>query len=223
MNEQDLDELQTALGYRFKDPSILERALVHASADVEHNERLEFLGDSALGYSVSAALYQRMPRKSVGVLAERKAILVSNRRLAQLAVELGIDRRIRLGGSIVNDRFPPRKIYADALEAVVGAIVIDGGINAVKNFVDEHICPHAYDAIDFERHAKTKLQEWADGAGFASPHYQVVKQETDRVGELWYVKCTIKDLKHSGDGVARTKREAERYAAEAILTKVGGK
>ena len=223
MNEKDLDELQTTLGYHFKDLSVLTRALVHASVDVDHNERLEFLGDGALGYAVNTALYERMPHKSVGTLAERKAFLVSNQRLAQLAVKLGIDRRIRLGGSVANDRFLPRKIYADALEAVVGAIAIDGGIDAVKKFVDEHICPHAFDAVDFERHAKTELQEWADQTGFASPNYEVVKQETDRVGELWYVKCTIKNLSHSGEGVARTKREAERYAAEAILAKVGEK
>lgn len=223
MNEKDLNELQTALGYHFKDLSILERALVHASADVDHNERLEFLGDGALGYAVNVALYERMPRKSVGALAERKAILVSNRRLAQLAVELGIDRRIRLGASVANDRSSPRKIYADALEAVVGAITLDGGIEAAKNFVEQHICPQAHDSIDFERHAKTELQEWADGAGLASPDYEVVNQESDRVGELWYVKCTIKDLTHSGEGVARTKREAERFAAEAMLAKVGEK
>ena len=223
MNDKDLDAFQTALGYRFNDVTSLERALVHASADVEHNERLEFLGDGALGYAVSVALYQRMPHESVGVLAERKATLVSNKRLAQLAVELGIDRLIRLGGSVANDRFQPRKIYADALEAVVGAIAVDGGIDAVRNFVNEHIYPRAYDTVDFERHAKTKLQEWADGEGFGAPDYVVVNQETDRVGELWYVKCTIKDLEHSGEGVARTKREAERYAAEAILAKVGGK
>lgn len=223
MNKEDLDELQAALGYRFKDLSILERALVHASADVEHNERLEFLGDGALGYAVNTALYQRMSQKSVGVIAERKSILVSNRRLANLAVELGIDRRMRLGGSVANDRAPPRKIYADALEAVIGAIAIDGGIKAVQIFVDKHIYPHVGDAIDFERHAKTKLQEWADWAGFEAPNYEVVKQEKDRVGELWYVQCSIKDLKHVGEGVARTKREAERYAAEAILSKVPGK
>lgn len=223
MNKEDLDELQTALGYRFKDLSILKRALVHASADVEHNERLEFLGDGALGFAVNTALYRRMSRKSVGDLAERKAILVSNRRLANLAVELGIDRRLRLGGSMTNDRAPARKVYADALEAVIGAIAIDGGIRAVQKFVDKHIYPHAGDAIDFERHAKTRLQEWADWAGFASPNYHVVKQEKDRVGELWFVQCTIEDLKHIGEGVARTKREAERFAAEAILSKVGGK
>ncbi|MCY4093700.1 MAG: ribonuclease III [Gammaproteobacteria bacterium] len=223
MNDTDLDAFQIALGYRFKDVTNLERALVHASADVEHNERLEFLGDGALGYAVSAALYQCMPHQSVGDLAERKATLVSNKRLVQLAVELGIDRLIRLGGSIANDRFQPRKIYADALEAVVGAIALDGGLGAVRSFVDKHIYPHASDAIDFERHAKTKLQEWADAAGFDAPDYTVVKQETDRVGELWYVKCTVTNLSHSGEGVARTKREAERFAAEAILAKVDEK
>lgn len=223
MNKDNLDEFQRAIGYRFKDVSILERALVHASADVEHNERLEFLGDGALGYAVNSTLYRRMSNKPVGVLAERKAILVSNRRLANLAVELGIDQHLRLGGSVANDRAPPRKIYADALEAVIGAITIDGGIKAVQRFIDKHIYPHVGDAIDFERHAKTKLQEWADWAGFATPNYQVVKQEKDRVGELWYVQCTIKDLKHVGEGVARTKREAERYAAETILDKVGQK
>ena len=223
MNKDDLYELQIALGYRFKDVSLLKRALVHASADIEHNERMEFLGDGALGYAVNTALYHRMSRKAVGVIAERKAILVSNKRLASLAVELGIDRHLRLGGSVANDRAPPRKIYADALEAVVGAIAIDGGINAVQIFVDKHIYPHAGGAIDFERHAKSKLQEWADWAGFASPNYQVIKQEKDRVGELWYVQCSIEDLKHVGEGVARTKREAERFAAEEILSKVDGK
>ena len=223
MNKEDLDELQSALGYRFKEVSILERALVHASADVAHNERLEFLGDGALGYTVSAGLFQRMPEESVGELAERKAILVSNRRLSDLAVALGIDRRLRLGGSMANDRAAPRKIYADALEAVIGAIAIDGGIDAVQQFVNAHIYPQTSDVIEFERHAKTQLQEWADCAGFASPNYEVVKQEKDRVGELWHVRCTLKGLEHIGEGVARTKREAERCAAEEILAEVGGK
>ena len=223
MNETDLAYLQDAIGYHFKDASILERALVHASADVENNERLEFLGDSALGYAVSTALYERMSNQSVGVLAERKSILVSNKRLTQVAVSLGIDKRMRLGSSIANNRTVNRKIYADALEAVIGAIAMDGGFPAVQTFVDQHLYPLVSKPLDLERHAKSRLQEWADWAGFESPVYEVVKHESHPNGELWQVHCTIKDLNHDGEGVAHSKREAERIAAEVILYKIGGK
>ena len=223
MNEKDLAELQDAIGYRFEDASILERALAHASADVENNERLEFLGDSALGYAVSSALYERMPQTSVGALAERKSILVSNKRLSQIAVALGIDRCMRLGNSIANNRTVTRKIYADALEAVIGAIAKDGGFPAVQNFVDQHLYPHESKPLDIERHAKSRLQEWADRAGFETPIYKVVKHESQANGELWHVHCTIKDLDHDGEGVAHSKREAERIAAEILVSKVDEK
>lgn len=223
MKKTDLADLQDAIGYHFKDESILEHALVHASADVENNERLEFLGDAALGYAVSAALYERMPNKSVGVLAERKGILVANKRLTEIAVKLGVNRRMRLGNSIANNRTVNRKIYADALEAVVGAIVLDGGLPAVQNFVDQHLYPLESKPLDLERHAKSRLQEWADWAGFESPVYEVVKHESHPNGELWHVHCTVKDLNHDGEGVAYSKREAERIAAEILLSKIGRK
>ena len=223
MKKEELADLQDTIGYHFKDESILERALIHASADVENNERLEFLGDAALGYAISAALYERMPLKSVGVLAERKGILVANKRLTEVAVKLGINRRMRLGNSIENNRTVNRKIYADALEAVVGAIVIDGGLAAVQNFVDQHLYPLESKPLDLERHAKSRLQEWADWAGFESPVYEVVKHESHTNGELWHVHCTVSDLKYDGKGVAHSKREAERIAAEVLLSKIGGK
>lgn len=223
MNTKDLAELEDTIGYHFKDASNLERAMVHASADVENNERLEFLGDAALGYAVSSALYERMPHKSVGELAERKSILVSNKRLTQIAVALGIDRCMRLGNSITNNKTANRKIYADALEAVIGAIAMDGGFRAVQDFVDQHLYPFENNPSDLERHAKSRLQEWADWAGFESPIYAIVKHESHASGELWHVRCTIKDLNHDGEGVAHSKREAERIAAEILLANIDEK
>ncbi len=220
MSGDDLTELQDALGYRFKDETILRRALVHASSRGEDNERLEFLGDAALGYAVSVALYQGQEQLAVGVLAESKANLVNNHRLAQIAIDLGIDRRMLIGASIEGERQKSPKICADALEAVIGALAMDGGIEAVQQFVDEHVYPLGDQSTVIERHAKTQLQEWAVSKGFKPPHYDVVTHESDKNGELWHVRCRVVGVKHVGKGAAPSKREAERRAAHDLLSHV---
>ncbi len=220
MRSEDLSLLQEAIGYQFQFPHLLEQALVHASACEEDNERLEFLGDAALGYVVSATLYRSHKQATVGELTEHKARLVSNTQLAQLAVNLGIDRYMLLGESVLANRHKSSKVCADALEAVIGAMSLDGGTSAVQAFVDRHIVPLADRSVKLQKHAKSRLQEWAVSHGYEVPSYVVVDHEINKHGERWRVDCIIKDFEYVGTGAADSKKKAERCAAEAVLDKV---
>ena len=220
MKIEHLESLQGALGYQFKDLSILEKALVHASTGGDDNEQLEFLGDAALGYAVTAALYQGREQLPVGELAELKANLISNLRLAPIALELGIDRRLVLGPSIIESPTLSSKVCADALEAVIGAICIDGGVAAVQTFVNEHIYDGQIVGCGSRKHPKTQLQEWAVARRYDTPRYEVVGFVVNRTVETWSVRCGIEGIAQIGSGTANSKRGAERKAAESMLQTV---
>ncbi|MYD43963.1 MAG: ribonuclease III [Gammaproteobacteria bacterium] len=222
MKTADLAQLQQACGYHFEDERLLERALVHASAQSEDNEHLEFLGDSVLGYAVTKALLDKHGMaEQVGLLAERKAALVSNQRLTSIAQELGIDRRLVFGRSVTNDPHGSSKVCADALEAVIGAICMDGGIQAAQEFVNRHVCtPEILENPHPQKHPKTLLQEWASAHNLAPPAYRVLNHKqiaSDEPTETWVVRCSIHGLTALGNATAKSKREAERLAAQDLM------
>lgn len=218
MKADHLDALQQALGYQFDDIELLRRALVHASAGQDDNDRLEFLGDAVLGYAVTAALSRAHDMQvPVGQLAERKASLISNRRLAAIAEALGISRQLVMGPSVGPDQDVGTKVCADALEAVIGAICEDGGMVAAEEFITRHVCSAAELVVKRPKHAKTELQEWAAARGLASPAYEVVEYRLDKTIETWRVHCVVDGLEHVGRASAPSKREAERLAAESYL------
>ena len=212
-----LEELQRALGYAFNDERELERALVHASTGDDDNEQLEFLGDAALEYAVTVALYEKYGRLSVGELTAIRANLVNNKRLAAIAMSLGIDRRMAIGPSVMANPTKSSKVCADAFEAVIGAVCVDGGMTAVRKLVEQHVLVGLKDAQPSAKHAKSALQEWAAAHKHKAPQYEVSDYVAGKCEETWRVTCRIPGLEHVGTGSASSKREAERLAAKHVL------
>ncbi|HEX6321904.1 MAG TPA: ribonuclease III, partial [Burkholderiales bacterium] len=168
--------LEERLGHRFADPRLLEQALTHRSRGADNNERLEFLGDGVLGCAVADELYARFPQLSEGKLTRLRASLVREETLAQVGKELGVDALVRLGeGELAAAPEPRPSILADALEAVLGAVFLDGGYAAARNAVLAAFGPHI-DRLDPERpakDAKTRLQELLQARHRGLPQYRV--------------------------------------------------
>lgn len=217
MNPADLAKFQERIGYSFNDPEVLKRAFIHASANEDDNDRLEFLGDAALGFAVSELMFQRYADVDVGILSEAKGRLVNNVLLSELAIDLGIDRLMSLGTSITQNGQSRSKVYADALEAVIGAIELDGGMDSVRQFVRDHIVVNFDINQSIRKHPKSGLQEWVEARGYDLPTYRVVTHEHVSGGEHWQVECTIEGLNTESMGDGRSKREAETTAAAKLL------
>lgn len=217
----DLDRLQTRLGYRFHDSSLLERALTHRSAHrCRNNERLEFLGDAYLGQIIAARLFAAFPRASEGQLTRMRARLVRGQTLAALARELELGPYLVLGGGELKSGGHRREsILADTVEAIIGAIVLDAGGAACEEVVEswfarrlEEISP---DAVD--KDAKTRLQEWLQARQYRLPEYDVQEVEGQAPKQTFHVVCRLPDLDHGFPASGSSRRKAEQSAARAAL------
>jgi ribonuclease-3 len=214
--------LEQRLGYRFVRRGLLEEALTHSSASGRRrgrrsNERLEFLGDRVVGLVVAHLLIARFPDEGEGGLSRRHAALVQRETLAEVALELGLGERLVLarseeeGGGRANPA-----ILADALEAVLGAVYLDGGLAPAESLIRAHLSSRL-DAMQAPpQDAKTALQEWAQGRGLGLPSYEVVKIEGPAHAPHFEVVVTLAD-RPPARAVGRSKRAAERLAAAAML------
>ena len=219
----ELEELYARIGYRFLNPELLHEALTHASlAGVRtSNERLEFLGDRVLGRVVAEALCATFPNANEGELALRLNALVRQETCAQVARETGLGQSLKLARS-ENEGGGREKpaILADAAEALIGALFIDGGLAAARAFIERYWIPMLGNHAHTRRDAKTILQEWAQGQGFGMPSYAVV----ERLGPDHAPEFTIEvSLKNFAPAKARgsSKRLAEQAAAAAFLAQAG--
>lgn len=221
-----VDEFQEAIGYRFADVEFLIEALTHASQGVRRhgrafsNEKLEFLGDRVLGLIIADALFHRFPRETVGHFAARFAGLVDRDSLVGVARAAGIDAVLLFSGD-ESDRIFQRMAspLADACEAVIGALYLDGGLAAARAFVERHWRLLLEREHGAEKDAKSRLQEWAQGRGLARPIYR----ETARSGPphlpMFTVEVTVAGFAPvTGEGAS--KRQAEQAAATALLASV---
>ncbi len=215
-----LQALQVRLQHRFADPSLLVRALTHRSFSADHNERLEFLGDSVLGLSVAHMLYQALGTGAEGDLSRLRAQLVRQDSLHRLALDLGLPALLRLGEGEMRSGGERRpSILADALEAIIGALYLDGG-HAVADalvrrlFEQVEISPAMSAAA---KDAKTALQEWLQGRKMALPAYEVLRVLGAAHRQTFEVRCQVaeKGLEAVGQGASR--RAAEQAAATAML------
>lgn len=215
-----MDELEKSLQYSFGDPKLLKRALTHASArsNGEDNERLEFLGDRVLGLVISEALHQKFTQATEGELAKRFNQLVRKQTCAMVAEALDLGQWIIVGASEFDgDVCSKPSILADACEAVIGALFLDGGYGEVARVIrrlwELHINSEPNRLID----PKSALQEWAQGAGLALPQYS----EAERFGPdhkpLFTVKVDIEGYMPA-EGKGRNKRSAEQAAARKFLS-----
>ncbi len=212
--------LQQRLQHEFANADLLGRALTHRSFSADHNERLEFLGDAVLNLSVADLLYEKLGLLPEGDLSRVRANLVKQDTLHQLAVELGLPAVIRLGEGEVRSGGKKRpSILADALEAVIGAVYLDGGFGAAQGLVHR-----LFKALEINptmaaigKDAKTELQEWLQGRKMKLPLYRVVGTLGAAHQQSFDVECEIAELNLSERGIGVSRRAGEQAAALAML------
>ena len=208
------------LQYHFRDPELLEQALTHRSASKENNERLEFLGDSFLNFAVARQLYERHPSEPEGDLSRLRSALVKGATLAELGRDLDLAPQIVLGpGEHSSGGADRDSTLANAVEAVIGAVLLDGGLEAAdacvtRLFADrlEHL-PDAGSLKD----AKTKLQERLQGRGLSLPVYTVESVSGEPHRQSFAVVCEVAETAARVEGHGQSRRQAEQHAAERML------
>ena len=215
-----LDSLSERLGYEFNKQSLLTQALTHRSFSANNNERLEFLGDGALNFIIANQLYSRFKQLSEGDLSRLRAALVKESTLAEIAVALNLGELLMLGeGEIKSAGFKRPSTLSDALEAVVGAIYIDGGYEAAQRVVIELFQTKLVE-IDpkvIDKDAKSQLQEYLQGKKLDLPDYTVVLIEGEAHAQTFKVQCSIEKLKIETMGEGNSRRIAEQRSAKFAL------
>ncbi len=224
---EPLSELEARLGYHFRDPSLLVRALTHRSfvneqdgSSLIHNESLEFLGDAVLGFLVSSRIFRRCPDLNEGELSKIKAFLVSAVNLVQVAERLHLGDHLRLSrGEEKTGGRSKRAILADACESVIGAIYLDGGVEAAAAFVDGQIGDF-FDSVDLLHLTygdfKSALQEQLHNLGRPEPVYTVVDEIGPDHRKIFVVRVSVGDW-IMAEASGRTKKEAQQSAARIAL------
>lgn len=218
-----LDKLQTRLGHRWAQPALLTRALTHRSFGADHNERLEFLGDSVLSTAISALLYRRFGDSAEGDLTRVRAHLVREDSLHRVALELELPGLVRLSDGEAKGGGAQRpSILADALEALIGAVFMDAGYEAAAGVVQRLFSP-VIDSADLDRwskDAKTELQEWLQGRRLPVPAYRIVATRGQAHAQTFEVECAVSALSLVDRGEGRSRRVAEQEAARRLLERL---
>jgi len=218
-----LDSLASKLGYRFKAPALLTQALTHRSFSGNNNERLEFLGDGALNFIIANQLYQRFPKLPEGDLSRLRAALVKEATLSEIAFSLNIGDALKLGeGELKSVGWRRPSILADALEAIIGAVYVDGGFLAAEALVlklyEERLA--IIDPKIIDKDAKSQLQEYLQGKKMNLPDYNVVSIEGEAHAQTFKMECVIEKLKITAVGEGSSRRVAEQQAAQLALEKI---
>lgn len=208
------------LGHQFSDQSLFRTALTHRSFGTPNNERLEFLGDGVLDFVIAAALFHRFPDLPEGDLSRLRANLVRQETLHGLSSGLNIGEFLRLGeGELKSGGAQRPSILADALEAIFGAIYLDAGFSAVQTVIEKLYTP-LLDALkpgQFQKDAKTRLQEWLQGRKKALPRYQLLEATGAAHEQRFEVACEIENPAVRTVGHGSSRRIAEQVAAEKAL------
>lgn len=215
--------LQTAIGYEFKDASLLSLALSHRSVGTKNNERLEFLGDSLVNHVVAEALFKRYPNAPEGEMSRRRAYLVKGETLAAIAREKNIGEYLERGqGERKSGGHRRKSILADALEAIAAAVLLDSDFETAKAAVFAWFSDRLNDETSFaaSKDAKTSLQEWLQARGLALPEYHLVATRGEDHQKVFVVECRIpsKGLKETAS--ASSRRRAEQTSAQQILDRL---
>jgi len=211
------------IDYRFKDPQLLREALTHRSLGAGNNERLEFLGDSVLNLVVAMRLYELQPGAQEGDLSRMRARLVRGSTLAEVANAIDLGQQIKLGeGELKSGGFRRASILADAFEALLGAIFIDGGYEACRDVVLRQFDPLIQNlpAAEELKDSKTRLQEWLQGRGRALPQYMLIGEEGADHAKKFHVACCLTDDGTVAEASASSRRKAEQAAAAKVLEKL---
>jgi ribonuclease III len=214
------DWLEATLRHRPANPGLFERALTHASQGEDNYERLEFLGDRVLGLTIADWLYGLFPDEPEGKLSRRLNVLVSRDTCAEVARELGVAPWLRLGKQALADgAFESDNILGDVVESLIGALWLDGGLEAARRFIRSAWASRVDCHDKAPKHPKSALQEWAAANNRKAPAYEVVGRSGPHHAPTFVVQVSIRGV---GEAQAEglNKQEAETAAAEALLEKL---
>lgn len=216
-------ELCRRLDYTFTSPALLQRALTHRSHSSNHYERLEFLGDSVLSFAVSTELYNRFPDLAEGELTRLRASLVKQETLAKLARELSLGESLLLGGGeMKSGGFDRDSILADSLEAIFGAVLVDGGVAAAREVI-VRVFSQYLDRMNpraIPKDPKTLLQEHLQKQSLPTPGYLLLETSGEPHTQIFVVECRIPELSLHTRGEGSTRRAAEQHAAQQALERL---
>jgi len=222
----DLNELQDCIGYDFQDAQLLDQALHHRSfvnerteeSDVRDNECLEFLGDAVLSLIVGHLLMKRYPQFNEGDLSRVRASLVNEKQLAEIAIQIDLGAHLKLGkGEILTHGREKKSILADALEALLGAVYLDGGFEKAFGVVQDLISQHVEVAAKPAAHRdyKSRLQELIQGKRQLVPHYRMVDESGPDHDKTFRIQISLGDV--TAEGLGKSKKSAEQDAARRAL------
>ena len=223
MDKGHIEQIQKILNYHFKDKSLLELALTHRSFQGKNNERLEFLGDSILNFIIAELLFKKFSLLPEGDLSRLRSQLVKAATLSEIGILLNLGDYLILGeGELKSSGWRRPSILADSVEAIIGAIFIDGGISAasdlIKGWFKERI--DSIDPNDIQKDSKSILQELLQARKIGLPEYNVVAIEGEAHCQNFKVSCSILKLGLSIEGEGTSRKIAEQNAAEDVLKKL---
>jgi ribonuclease III len=214
------DELSRKLLYQFTNPNLLKNALTHRSSHEQNNERLEFLGDSIVNFIIAEALFQQFPHSQEGELSRWRATLINRDTLANLARSFDMGRHMHLGpGELKSGGNQRQSILSCAMEAVIGAIYLDGGFDAAKQCIMRWYEPllKSLSKASDHKDPKTVLQEYLQALRKPLPTYQVEAVEGEAHQQMFVVSCKVNDITEKVIGKGTSRRRAEQEAAEKML------
>ena len=220
MEESTLRQCEELLGYNFRDSGLLALALTHSSVAatrVQSNERMEFLGDAVLGLVVCSTLYERHSDLMEGEMTRIKSAVVSRQTCADVAGKLGLGPSLLLGKGMNSNGLPP-SVAAGLLESVIGAIYLDGGLEAAREFILRNISHHLDAALidEHQRNYKSMLQQYAQRKWSRTPEYQVLDEKGPDHSKCFEIAVSI-DGRHFPSAWGKNKKEAEQLAAKRAL------
>ena len=223
MDNVQIEQIEKILNYHFNDNSLLELALTHRSFQGKNNERLEFLGDSILNFIIAELLFQKFTLLPEGDLSRLRSQLVKSATLSEIGILLNLGDYLILGeGELKSSGWRRPSILADSVEAIIGAIFIDGGITAASDLIlgwfKDRI--NAINPDNIQKDSKSVLQELLQGKKIALPDYNIVSIEGEAHCQHFRVSCSIPKLGLSIEGNGSSRKIAEQSAAEDMLEKL---
>lgn len=224
--ETDLDACQDKIGYRFQNLQFLTDALKHASG-VSHrlasNERMEFLGDAILGAIVCEQLYHQYPEYLEGELTKVKSVVVSRDTCARISERIGLHEYLVLGKGMASDPEIPRSVIAAALESLIAAIYLDGGMEPTKKFILEHACPEIEQTVsgEFGGNYKSQLQQFAQREHGVTPVYHLLDEKGPDHSKCFKISAQVSQQRFP-PAWGRSKKESEQRAAHNAINMLNG-
>jgi ribonuclease-3 len=220
---KSVDELVKFLNYQFNDPALLEIALTHRSVGHHNNERLEYLGDAVLGFVIAEWLFLRFPEATEGELSRLRANLVNRESLAIVARTMDLGDYLKLGsGELKSGGYRRESILADAVEAILGAILLDSGFEECSACIHRLLSERLESTpVDAElKDPKTRLQEYLQGRKYEVPVYEVMSVKGRSHNQEFILACIVNALNLRTEGKGKSRRKAEQAAAQLMLAQL---